>query len=152
MEGPSGERAEANPVPEARVNGDTRSNLASAPRPQPPRHSLALDGLSNGAGGAGLGPNQDDLQQLEVAITDYTEAIRLDPDNAAAYLGYCRAKSDLGRSEEAIADYDWAVGIRGRVNWQTLTRPESGSFCSRIHEPKRPAVRYRSWPGAAARR
>lgn len=46
---------------------------------------------------------------LEEATADYDGAIRLDPDDAAAYLGRCRAKSELGRHEEAIEDYDHAV-------------------------------------------
>ena len=36
-------------------------------------------------------------------------ATRLDPDLAAAYLGRCHAKSELGRHEEAVEDYDRLV-------------------------------------------
>ncbi len=43
------------------------------------------------------------------AVADYDRAISLDPDHAAAYLGPCRAKSELGRHEEAAEDYDRAV-------------------------------------------
>ena len=50
-------------------------------------------------------------QRREEAIADCTEAIRLDPDNAAAYLKRCDAKSELGRNEEAVEDFDRAVRL-----------------------------------------
>jgi tetratricopeptide (TPR) repeat protein len=49
--------------------------------------------------------------QYEEAIADYTEAIRLNPKNAAAYFGRGNAYSELGEYEEAVADYREAVRL-----------------------------------------
>ena len=45
----------------------------------------------------------DQLQRREEAIADYDRAIGLDPDRAGTYLCRCRANSDLGWSEGAVA-------------------------------------------------
>ena len=56
-------------------------------------------------------PNTDEveLQRLEEVIADYTEAIRLTPDNSRLYLERAAARSTLDRYEEALADYDRAI-------------------------------------------
>ena len=62
---------------------------------------------------------QTDLQRVSPpdpwhaihGVADYDQAIGLDLDHAAAYLGRCHAKSKLGRYEEAGEDYDHAVHL-----------------------------------------
>jgi len=49
--------------------------------------------------------------QHELAIQDYTEAIRLDPQYAIAYRGRGVVYSDLGQHQRAIQDYDKAIRI-----------------------------------------
>ena len=43
---------------------------------------------------------------MKMPSADYDQAIRLDPDNAAAYSNRGNAKAQLGRHEDAIADCD----------------------------------------------
>ena len=50
-------------------------------------------------------------QRHEEAIADCTEAIRLDPDDAAAYFGRSEAKAELGRYDEASEDFDRGVRL-----------------------------------------
>ena len=45
------------------------------------------------------------------AISDYDEAIRLDPKDAIAYNNRGLAKSELGKYLEAISDYDEAIRL-----------------------------------------
>ena len=52
------------------------------------------------------------LGKLNEAITDYDEAIRLDPDSPEAYTNRGAAKYKLGRHEEAIVDYDEAIRLK----------------------------------------
>ena len=51
------------------------------------------------------------LGDYKGAITDYTQAIRLNPDHANAYNNRGVAKSDLGQHFAAIADYDIAIRL-----------------------------------------
>ena len=46
------------------------------------------------------------------AIADYGEAIRLEPDYAAAYYNRGNAKYALGRYDDAIADHDEAIRLK----------------------------------------
>ena len=46
------------------------------------------------------------LGRHEDAITDFDEAIRLNPGDADAWANRGLAKISLGRHEDAIADYD----------------------------------------------
>ena len=50
-------------------------------------------------------------QRHQEAIEDYDRAIRLDPDDAAAYFGRSEAKAELGRYDEAIEDFDRGVRL-----------------------------------------
>ena len=51
------------------------------------------------------------LGDYKGAITDYTQAIRLNPDYAKAYYNRGLAKSDLGQHFAAITDYDIAIRL-----------------------------------------
>jgi len=44
-------------------------------------------------------------RQLDRAIADYSEAIRLDPKLATAYVNRGRASQDLGEVDRAMADF-----------------------------------------------
>ena len=57
------------------------------------------------------GNTKYDLGDYKGAITDYTQAIRLNPDDADAYNNRGLAKSDLGQHFAAIADYDIAIRL-----------------------------------------
>ena len=47
----------------------------------------------------------------EEALADCDKAIRLNPDDAAAYFSRGFAKVALGRHEEALGDYDEAIRL-----------------------------------------
>ena len=57
------------------------------------------------------GYTKSDLGDYKGAITDYTHAIRLNPDDANAYNNRGNAKSNLGQHFAAIADYDIAIRL-----------------------------------------
>ena len=57
------------------------------------------------------GNTKYDLGDYKGAITDYTHAIRLNPDDADAYYNRGIAKSKLGQHFAAIADYDIAIRL-----------------------------------------
>ena len=57
------------------------------------------------------GYTKSDLGDYKGAITDYTQAIRLNPDYANAYNNRGNAKSNLGQHFAAIADYDIAIRL-----------------------------------------
>ena len=46
------------------------------------------------------------------AIADYTQVLRLRPNDAEAYYNRGYAKENLGQYEAAIADYDQALQIK----------------------------------------
>src|SRR3990172_3816294 len=45
------------------------------------------------------------------AITDYTEAIRIDPTYALAYISRALSRTRVGKIDEAIADYSTAIKL-----------------------------------------
>jgi tetratricopeptide (TPR) repeat protein len=50
-------------------------------------------------------------EAFDRAIADYTQALRLDPNNAAAYRERGRTYSDNGEQDKAIADYNQAIKL-----------------------------------------
>jgi tetratricopeptide (TPR) repeat protein len=53
----------------------------------------------------------DQKRVYDQAIADFTQAIRLDPDNAATYRERGNAYSDKGDYDRAIADYNQAIRL-----------------------------------------
>lgn len=68
----------------ATANGSSRAGSVAGPGPQAPRHALLSNSLPNPAGPAD--PVPDDLERREETVADCSEAIRLDPNLAAAAL------------------------------------------------------------------
>ena len=62
--------------------------------------------------------------QLEEAIAEYDEAIRLNPKDAFAYSNRGKAYNDLGQYQRAIQDYDEAI-------------PSRPATCPGLHRPGR---------------
>jgi tetratricopeptide (TPR) repeat protein len=58
------------------------------------------------------GNARQDCNDLEGAIADYDEAIRLDPDNAFALNNRGTARCDKGDLEGALADYNEAIRLQ----------------------------------------
>ena len=58
------------------------------------------------------GNEKKGLGDYKGAIADYTQAIRLKPDDADAYLNRGIAKARLGQHFAAIADYDTAIRLK----------------------------------------
>ena len=58
------------------------------------------------------GNTKFDLGDYKGAITDYTQAIRLNPDYAKAYFNRGLAKYKLDQHSAAIADYDSAIRLK----------------------------------------
>ena len=52
----------------------------------------------------------------EEAIARYDEAIRLDPQDAAAYINRGNANDYLGQHQRAIDDYDEAIRLDPRTH------------------------------------
>lgn len=61
------------------------------------------------------GANLQNQGHLEEAISEYDEAIRLDPQFAVAYNNRGNAYAGLGQYEKAIADLDEAIRLRPKV-------------------------------------
>src|SRR5262249_5850924 len=53
--------------------------------------------------------------QTQPALEDFTEAVRLDPNNADALNGRGFARMRLGRRKQALADADRAVQLDGKT-------------------------------------
>jgi tetratricopeptide (TPR) repeat protein len=56
-------------------------------------------------------------KQYQEAIKAYEEAIRLDPNNAMAYINKGNALSNLRRYEEAIKTYEGAIRLDPHSAW-----------------------------------
>ena len=101
---------EADPNTAAGANGHARASSFATPRPQASPRALAPDGHPGPAGPA-VPASDDDVERLEEAIADCTEAIRLDPRNPRLYLERAGLRSELDRHEEAVEDYDRAIRL-----------------------------------------
>jgi tetratricopeptide (TPR) repeat protein len=55
--------------------------------------------------------NTGDHSDCDKAVADYTEAVRLNPKDTAAYCGRGVAYGKLGELDNAIADFSEAIGI-----------------------------------------
>ena len=86
----------------ARADGKDRAKIAAVPLPPAP-------GNSSTVGGALLATDDVDLQRIEEAIADCTEAIRVAPDKSRLYLERAAARPTLDPYEEAVAEYDRAI-------------------------------------------
>ena len=83
--------------------------------------------------------------QHELAIQDYTEAIRLDPQYAIAYRGRGVVYSDLGQHKRSIQDYDEAIRLnplfacqpRSPSCYQPRLNSRSPSLTPRLYCPQR---------------
>ena len=62
------------------------------------------------------------------AISHFDETIRLNPNVISAYKNRGTAKAELGRHEEAIADYDVSLGLRPRDAEAHITIGETPSL------------------------
>ena len=58
------------------------------------------------------GFDKEGLGDYKGAIFEYTQAIRLDPDDALAYINRGNAKRKLGQHRAAISDYDTAIRLK----------------------------------------
>ena len=52
----------------------------------------------------------------EAAISEYNEAIHLNPNDARAYYNRGTAKSKLGKHFDAISDYDRAICLKAMMS------------------------------------
>ena len=57
------------------------------------------------------GNSHIELGNYQAAIEDYTEAIKLDPNDAVAYNNRATSKAELGNYQAAIADYTEALEL-----------------------------------------
>ena len=73
-----------------------------------------------------------DAGDLEGAVADYNEAIRLNPKNVGAWGNRGFAKNKLGRHEEALADFDEAARLEpeNALTWnnRSLTKNLLGRY------------------------
>jgi tetratricopeptide (TPR) repeat protein len=61
-------------------------------------------------------------REFDRAIAEYSEAIRLDPKNIAAFWGRCVAWTDRNALDRALADCDGAIAINARYARPYATR------------------------------
>ena len=76
--------------------------------------ALALTGCGGPSGPEGYnhaGVEHFEQGRIEEAITEYSEAIRLEPEYAAAYYNRGQAYFTLGQAQLAIQDFDDAIRL-----------------------------------------
>ena len=76
--------------------------------------ALLLAGCGGPSGPEGhnkAGVEHFEQGRVQEAITEYSEAIRLDPEYAAAYYNRGQAYFTLGQAQLAIQDYDEAIRL-----------------------------------------
>src|SRR5262245_4004174 len=65
------------------------------------------------------GNAKDDNQDVDGAISDYTKAIQLKPDDADAYYNRGISRKHNGDLDGAIADYNKAIGLTPHKDYYT---------------------------------
>jgi tetratricopeptide (TPR) repeat protein len=70
------------------------------------------------------------FRQLDRAIADHTQAIKLDPNLSEAFYNRGNAYGDKGENDRAITDYDTAIRLNpkfaGAFNNRGLARRQKG--------------------------
>lgn len=61
------------------------------------------------------GISHEKLGQFEEAVADFSEVVRLEPDNVNAYFSRGSALDSLGRFEKAVEDYTKALVLDSSV-------------------------------------
>ncbi len=104
-------------------NGGPVFRLDQAPSPRPSQTAVAAEGPSTAPGAAAAAPNQAKVaaeiasrgsalatrRDYQAAIADYTQAIALQPSNAAYYRARALARLATGQQALAMADLDEAL-------------------------------------------
>ena len=62
--------------------------------------------------------------RLDEAMDEYTEAIRLNPKHAQAYLGQAVAYGRLGKKAEAIAEFEKCITLTDNPQWIEMARQQ----------------------------
>jgi tetratricopeptide (TPR) repeat protein len=83
----------------------------AAPTPVPPTPTPAPSPTLSAGDHVNLGADYMDQGQIEDAIAEFEEAIRLDPDNALAHFNLGVAYQYQGKLDQAIAEYQEAISI-----------------------------------------
>ena len=91
-----------------------------------------------------LGIDEDELEDLEAAIADYDEMIRLQPDFIFTYYARAIANSMLGRIDKAALDFEKINGTP-----KTLDRSKRKGFIMRL-EGKVAIIAGAAWGGIGA--
>ena len=81
---------------------------------------------------AGRQPNIEQTQAYGRAIADFTEAIRLDGNNAVAYSNRGEAYLQKGDVDNAIADFNQAIRLNPRYAWAYNNRGVAYGFKDEI--------------------
>jgi tetratricopeptide (TPR) repeat protein len=85
----------------------------------------------------GLAHGKYDKKDYAAAIANYTEAIRLDPNNTMAYYSRGRAYSSKGDNFSAIEDYKLAVSLNSNDEGGLWPKLPCRSSPLRPHQPLR---------------
>ena len=56
-------------------------------------------------------------RNFDIAVDEFTEAIRLEPNRAASYSSRGNAYTELGEFELALADFNTAIAIQPERGW-----------------------------------
>ena len=104
-------------TPEAHAQAVQTAEVVAA-TPQPTPEKLTAEDYFN------RGVEKQEHGDLDGAFTDYTEAIRLDPQFAAAYHNRGKAWHDKGDFDKALEDYDEAIRLNSGLGAAYCSRAE----------------------------
>ncbi len=83
-------------------------------------------------------------QEYDKAIADYSEVIRLKPDNAGAYFNRSAAWREKGDNARATADYTTCIGLDPAFG---LPRSDQGSVPPKVRDQRNDIDEFvRTWP------